>query len=72
MTIWRYSANRAVEQKKHAVTLQPQEVLTYDAAWDQKDYAGKQVSPGRYIINGTVNLAGQSTELQMRGKMGGK
>ncbi|MCE1248705.1 MAG: BsuPI-related putative proteinase inhibitor [Firmicutes bacterium] len=72
MTIWRFSANRGAEHKPHTVTLQPQEVLTYSAAWDQKDYTGKQVSPGRYIITGTINLAGQSAELQMRGKMGGK
>jgi len=72
MTIWRYSANRGAERKQHTVTLQPQEVITYSASWDQKDYSGKQVTPGRYIITGSVNIAGQSAELQMRGKMGGK
>lgn len=72
VSLWRYSANRAVQPGRHTVTLQPQETKMYNAVWNQKDSGGRQVKAGLYIITGTINLAGKSTELQMRGKMGDK
>ncbi len=72
MSVWRFSAGQAVSKKKHTITLQPQEVKTFKAVWNQKDFRKHQVSTGLYIINGTINIAGKNTELQMRGKMGKK
>lgn len=69
-SLWRYSANRAIQPGRHTITLQPQETKAYKGIWDQKDSGGRQVKAGLYIITGTINLAGKSTELQMRGKMG--
>jgi len=72
VSLWRYSANRAVQPMRHTITLQPQETKMYKSVWDQKDSSGRQVKAGLYIITGTINIAGKSTELQMRGKMSNK
>ncbi len=69
MVVWRYSGTVGSRKEKHTVTLQPQEVRQYKAIWDQKDFNGKQVTSGTYIITGIVNTAGHSTELQLRGRM---
>lgn len=67
--VWRYSASQGARDEAHTVALQPQEVITYRATWNQEDYRGKQVKKGTYVIKGTINTADETTELQMRGRM---
>jgi hypothetical protein len=69
MGVWRYSASIGMKPQRHSITLQPQETKLYNAKWDQKDFNGRQVKPGNYIIAGAINIAGQNTQLEMRGKM---
>lgn len=66
--IWRYS-NKIIIKRDHIVlSLAPQETKVYKCEWDQKDYNGTTVDPGKYIIIGVFNAIGESAELQMRGK----
>ena len=67
--VWRYSGLKGSLPEKHTVTLQPQEARVYIAKWNQTDHNGKQVEPGNYVIKGIINMAGKSTELQLRGGM---
>ncbi len=70
--VWRFSGTKGSSPQKHTITLHPQEVRTYTAQWNQQDHSGKQVQLGAYIIKGFINFSGKSTELQLRGGMGGK
>lgn len=69
MNVWRYSTRYPGKPTNHTITIQPQEVRTFTAEWDQKDYRYKQVKAGSYIITGSINTVGMNTELQMRGRM---
>jgi len=72
MDVWRFSANQAVHSRKRTITIQPQEVRIYKGVWEQIDSANRQVGTGNYSIKGFINTSGKGTELQLRGRMGGK
>lgn len=66
--IWRYSNKIIIKRDHNVLSLAPQETKVYMCEWDQKDYGGTTVEPGKYIITGVFNAIGESAELHMRGK----
>lgn len=68
--VWSHLPTDAVHRVESRLTLSPGQKKTFEAVWSQKDYAGRAVAPGRYLITGILNTAGAKTELKLRGTTG--
>lgn len=49
--VWQWSHDKAFAQVVRTLRLGPQETLTYQASWDQRDLQGRPVEPGVYEIS---------------------
>jgi hypothetical protein len=65
--VWRHLYTDAVRRVSRTISIGPGESRVFAAYWDQTDYSGKPVKPGRYIITGIMNTSGQKPELKITG-----
>ena len=69
MLVWTWSGSHASSQAAHRKVLDPGKSMVYKAEWPQVDSRGDAAGPGRYVILGTVNLAGKDRQtLKLRGR----
>jgi hypothetical protein len=66
--IWKYSAQVGELQKEHEVTLNPGQVKIFSAQWNQTDFTGKPVKPGKFRITGVMNTKNFKLIIDLRGK----
>jgi hypothetical protein len=52
--VWRWSHGRAFTMALEQITLKPGESRTFEAVWEQKDNAGKDVPEGDYRVTGII------------------
>jgi hypothetical protein len=68
MSVWSYSASHPTAHVPHQRVLNPRQRLIYRSEWPQINSQGDAVGSGRYVIFGTVNLAGKDKQtLKLRG-----
>jgi|GEM_PF-4130312 len=65
--VWRHLYEDAVYKVSRTIAIAPGGERSFEASWDQKDYAGRPSKPGRYIITGILNTSGQRPELKILG-----
>jgi len=51
--VWRWSKDKAFGEVLEQVDLEPNEWLTFDELWDQRDNAGQPVPAGNYRVTAT-------------------
>jgi hypothetical protein len=51
--VWRWSKDKAFGEVLEQVDLEPNEWLTFDEIWDQRDNAGQPVPAGNYRVTAT-------------------
>lgn len=66
--IWKYSAQVGELQKPHKVDIAPGQVKIFSAAWNQTDFTGKPVKPGKFRITGVMNTKNFKLIIDLRGK----
>lgn len=66
--VWRYSAQGGDMDNPHKITIKPGEEKIFQAKWNQTDFNGKQVQPGKYRITGIMNTKNFRITLQLRGE----
>jgi hypothetical protein len=54
--VWRWSRGRALQEIARLRTLYPKDELEFEEQWDQRDSEGNSILPGRYCIQGLVNV----------------
>lgn len=64
--IWKYSAQVGELQRDHSVTINPGQVKIFRATWNQNDFNGQPVKPGRYRITGVMNTKNFKVSLILR------
>ncbi|HOJ21882.1 MAG TPA: BsuPI-related putative proteinase inhibitor [Armatimonadota bacterium] len=52
--VWRWSHGRAFTMALEQITLKPGESRTFEAVWEQKDNAGKEVPEGEYLVTSVI------------------
>lgn len=65
--MWTYSLTTHFRNEPTTLLLPVNQSKSYVCTWNQTDYNGKQVPPGRYLITGKLNLAENAPELQLEG-----
>ncbi len=68
MNVWRYSSQKVPIASPHTVVLEPGQDRVFKGTWDQRDFRGRIVSSGRYIITGFLKAKDRSESLQIRGE----
>lgn len=68
--IWQFSSDPAhlPDPKPDKVKIAPQGKVTFKARWEQQNYKGERVKPGRYAITGFLKAKNRSDRLQLRGE----
>jgi hypothetical protein len=66
-TIWKYSAQVGELQTPHSVSIDPGQAKMFNAQWNQNDFNGKLVKPGKYRITGVMNTKNFKVSLRLRG-----
>lgn len=63
--VWRWSRDKYFTQAFTTVAIEPGDLLTYTAEWDQKDNISKSVGPGIYIIKGILPAIGRESSASL-------
>jgi len=66
--VWRYSAQGGEVDNPHKIAIKAGEEKIFQAKWNQNDFNGKQVQPGKYRITGIMNTKNFKISLQLRGE----
>jgi hypothetical protein len=66
--IWQYSHKYTPVAKAHSITISPGKEQVFRGSWDQRNFDGTQVKPGRYIITGYLKAKNHEERLQLRGQ----
>jgi hypothetical protein len=59
--IWRRLEGEIVQAILRVEVLAPGQALELSDSWDQRDYAGRRVAPGVYVVRGVVLSEGSAT-----------
>lgn len=68
--IWQYSSDsdHISKPKAHTLAILPGQEVTFRARWNQKNFKGEPVNPGRYCITGFLQAKNRTERLQLRGE----
>lgn len=68
--VWQFSSDpeHLPHPKPHVVKIPPGKEKIFTATWNQKNFKGERVKPGRYIITGFLKAKNRDDKLQLRGE----
>jgi hypothetical protein len=65
--VWKYSAKMGDVDTGHSLKIDPGKEKIFKAEWDQTNFKGEPVKPGKYRITGIMNTRKFKISLQLRG-----
>lgn len=69
-SVWQYSANSgaSISGNPHSVNIDPGGEHEFKSLWNQRNFKGQLVEPGRYVITGYLLAKNRNERLQLRGE----